>query len=37
MTEEESKEMNRMLIEKIDEAILHDDPQAIMNLHLIEE
>ena len=37
MNENEMKELNRHLIDKIDEAILHDDPSAIKKLNLIEE
>ena len=37
MNENEMREMNRYLIDKIDEAILHDDPKSLQKLNLIEE
>ena len=37
MNEEEMKELNRHLIDKIDEAILYDDPKLLQKLNLIEE
>ena len=34
MNEEEMKELNRHLIDKIDEAILHDDPKSLQKLNI---